>query len=575
MGMEQLRQHIAEQPIEAAEIHSSRSGDAAVQERLQDFAASMEGWFWETDAELRFTYFSPSVFDITGVRAEWHYGKTRGDLGIPESVTTEAWTAHLQCLQRREPFTGFVFQRRGPDGVKWMRTSGIPVFDGQGQFQGYRGTASVITAEVEARHRNESLISAIENLGEMFALWGPDDRLVVCNRRFRELNAKIPAGHEPGILFEEHLRMAVAAGLFPDSTGREEACIQDRLQRHQNPGAPFEMQRQDGRWILLTEQRLPDGSIATTSSDISKNKRAEQAMTEQNDILDTALSTIPDGLQVLDKDLNLVAWNDRLFQLLNLDQASILSAENPGEALRHALAQLQENGSIDIQASIDAQIATAHNAEPFQHEQKLPDGKWIEYRVRPTAGGGYLTVYRDIDESKQLYERLELLASTDALTKVANRRSFLDTAETEFARAKRYDRDFSFLMIDVDHFKAANDEHGHAAGDDVLRQLATACARTLRESDILGRIGGEEFAALLPETGAKTAHLVAERLRQAVASLIIKTKTGPLSITVSVGITTTSQSTDSVEAIMAEADDALYQAKNQGRNRVVQFNAPI
>ena len=159
----------------------------------------MTGWFWETDAALRFTYFSPSVEGITGVPAEWRYGKTREDFGLPESVRPEDWEAHHYCLRRREPFTDFVFQRRGPDGVRWMRTSGKPVFDDFGSFQGGRGTASVITEEIEANQRGESLTAAIDNHDKLFVLWGPDDRLVSATRNSaistpRSLTASSPAG---------------------------------------------------------------------------------------------------------------------------------------------------------------------------------------------------------------------------------------------------------------------------------------------------------------------------------------------------------------------------------------------
>jgi len=127
-------------------------------------------------------------------------------------------------------------------------------------------------------------------------------------------------------------------------------------------------------------------------------------------------------------------------------------------------------------------------------------------------------------------------------------------------------------MIDVDHFKAVNDRHGHAIGDDVLRRAAAACGDALRDSDILGRVGGEEFAALLPEANAETAHLVAERLRLAVAGLSVETTAGALPITVSIGVSTAAGARGNVEEIMAEADAALYQAKENGRNRVVHFS---
>ncbi|MDP6690078.1 MAG: diguanylate cyclase [Alphaproteobacteria bacterium] len=546
-----------------------RDSAQVARDYLQDFAVAMGGWFWETDAELRFTYFSPSVEDITGVPAEWHYGKTREDFSIPESVAPEVWEAHLECLRRREPFTDFVFQRRATDGVKWMRTSGLPVFDEAGEFQGYRGAASDITAEMEAKLASDRLINAIENLQELFVLWGPDDRLVVCNQGFREINAKVIETVQPGRLFEDHIRTAMAAGLYPGAAGQEEAWIQDRLERHRNPGAPYEMQRQDGRWIMLAEQRLPDGSTTTISTDITQRKRAEQALTEKHEILETALTTIPDGVQVLDSDLQLVAWNDRLFEVLELDRDAIIGTANPGQALRRALA---EQGEDDVQTAIEAQEATARTSAPIQYEQRLASGKWMECRGHPIASGGYLAVYRDIDESKRLYDRLEYFATTDALTEVANRRSFLDRAEAEFDRAKRYHRNVSILMIDVDQFKTVNDQHGHAVGDDVLSCTAAACREALRDSDILGRVGGEEFAALLPEAGAETAHLVAERLRLAVAGLSIKGNGGAISASVSIGVSTAAKARGNLNEIMAEADEALYEAKRQGRNRVVHFS---
>ena len=547
-----------------------------VQERLRDFAATLTGWFWETDAALRFTYFSPSVEDITGVPAEWHYGKTREDFGLPESVRPEDWEAHLDSLRRREPFTDFVFQRRGPDGIKWMRTSGKPVFDDLGEFQGYRGTASVITDEVEAKQRSERLTAAIENFDELFVLWGPDDRLVICNQQFRDINARVIDSVQPGELFEDHIRAAMAAGLYPAAEGWEEEWIQNRLARHREPGAPFEMQRQDGRWILLTEQRLPDGSTATISTDITQRKQAEQALADKHDVLNTVLATIPDGVQVLDRNLDLVAWNDRLFHVLDLDAGDILGAKHPERAFREAMAEnvldrTREARSGMATLEIMARTSAPVQYDPIRFEQQLSSGKWIECRGHPLPGGGFLAIYRDIDDSKELFAQLEELATTDALTEIPYRRSFLERATGEFARSKRHGSDVSILMIDVDHFKAVNDRHGHAAGDDVLRQIAQACNGALRGSDILGRIGGEEFAALLPEADSATARLVADRLRRAVVNLANEAGATPTPVSVSIGIATTNLSAETLETIMANADTALYQAKQDGRNRAVLF----
>jgi diguanylate cyclase (GGDEF)-like protein len=133
----------------------------------------------------------------------------------------------------------------------------------------------------------------------------------------------------------------------------------------------------------------------------------------------------------------------------------------------------------------------------------------------------------------------------------------------------RYGGTLSIFMMDVDHFKKINDTHGHKVGDLVLQKLAEICRDTLRMVDIIGRVGGEEFAILLPETTEQEAIRVAERLRQAIADAKISLGHGlPLSITVSIGITSLMSKDDNIDVLLSFADKALYAAKNAGRNRI-------
>ena len=564
-----LRARVRE--LETALAKRAPAGRApdAIDQRLEDFAAAGNGWFWETDADLRFIYMSDSVFAITGVRPEWHYGKTRAEIGSPASLSAHEWAAHLALLERREPFTDFVFQREGPDGMKWLRTSGRPVYDAEGRFKGYRGSATDVTAEIVAQSHSRQLMAAIERLDELFVLWNADDRLVVCNRRFREINAEVVETTEPGTTFEAHIRAAIAAGLYPDADADPDGWFADRLARHRNPGEPFEQERQDGRWLLISEQRLTNGCTATISADITGRKQTEQDLQRQHDILATALNTIPDGVQVLDKDLKLVAWNDRLFEVLKLERDAILGAEDPGKAFRYALAGRGEYGPGDIDDLVASREEIARSPVPVKYERQMVTGNWIECRGNPLEGGGYLAIYRDIDDAKKMYERLELLASVDALTELPNRRSFFEAAKAEFLRARRHGRELSFLILDIDHFKSINDRFGHAAGDEALRRVANCCRQSLRRSDHIGRIGGEEFAVMLPETGPDLGYEAAERLRLALSKLEIPTEEEVLWLTVSIGGMTATQTHDSAEQVMAEADAALYDAKHGGRNRVV------
>lgn len=163
---------------------------------------------------------------------------------------------------------------------------------------------------------------------------------------------------------------------------------------------------------------------------------------------------------------------------------------------------------------------------------------------------------------------LEKQATTDSLTGIFNRGHFLKCAQIELDRAQRYNHALVLLMLDIDHFKQINDSYGHRVGDETLRQFSRLCQENLRSTDVFGRIGGEEFAILLPETDPKTAENVAQRLRQELSQLIIPTEKNSVHFTVSIGLALLRRN-DDIDSLMQRADTALYQAKREGRNRVI------
>lgn len=175
----------------------------------------------------------------------------------------------------------------------------------------------------------------------------------------------------------------------------------------------------------------------------------------------------------------------------------------------------------------------------------------------------------------QLLEDAQKKAETDSLTGLANHRHFFDLASIEFTRAIRYHHPLTALMFDIDHFKEVNDTYGHSFGDKVLVSIAKLCMQLFRSIDIVGRYGGEEFAVLLPETHLGTATEVAERLRRAVAALIISYENTNISVTISTGIASQKRGCLSVNELVAQADEALYSAKNAGRNKIVVWNEHV
>ena len=193
--------------------------------------------------------------------------------------------------------------------------------------------------------------------------------------------------------------------------------------------------------------------------------------------------------------------------------------------------------------------------------------------ANPQELHSYINVgVRLIEANDKLHEyatKLKVLATTDYLTGINNRRNFFELSEQQVKHATRYKRPLSVLTLDIDHFKKVNDTYGHAIGDIALKSVTDKCTELLRESDILGRIGGEEFGIVLPETTLQDAFTIAERLRKTVENTVIETTNDSFSLTISIGVATMKDGSSTVEAVIKDADDALYEAKDEGRNKVV------
>jgi diguanylate cyclase (GGDEF)-like protein len=171
----------------------------------------------------------------------------------------------------------------------------------------------------------------------------------------------------------------------------------------------------------------------------------------------------------------------------------------------------------------------------------------------------------------RMYRRMEKMATTDGLTGLVNRRRFVELADKALARADRFGRKLSLLLIDADHFKRINDSYGHSVGDVVLKRLAASLREEARRTDVVARLGGEEFVILADETDGPGALILAERIRQRLASEPIRGSFGEISMTVSVGTSTWPEHAASKEQLLERADQALYEAKRNGRNRTEQW----
>jgi diguanylate cyclase (GGDEF)-like protein len=191
----------------------------------------------------------------------------------------------------------------------------------------------------------------------------------------------------------------------------------------------------------------------------------------------------------------------------------------------------------------------------------------LELQIRMSS---MLRIKRLADELERVNKHLAELATIDPLTQVANRRAVEDRLAHEFQRERRYKHPLACILIDIDHFKAVNDNYGHPIGDKVLIEVAQAIRECIRTTDLVARFGGEEFIVLAPETTAAAALMVAERIRKGITQrTTAKMDQGLPVVTASLGVSSTEINVGNETELVAKADAALYKAKHEGRNRVV------
>ncbi len=309
--------------------------------------------------------------------------------------------------------------------------------------------------------------------------------------------------------------------------------------------------------------------VLAAARDISERKRFEEALRDHEARL--SLATLHNGVGIWDWNLQTqeVIWDDSMYALYRVRREDFSGTE---EAWRQSL-------HLDDLEREDKEIEAALSGEkPFDSEFRIcwPNGeiRYIKavakvFRDEQGKPVRMLGTNIDVTDRKLLQFELERQAHIDYLTDVSNRRYFMEQAELELSRSIRYDNSLSIFMMDIDFFKKINDSHGHKVGDAVLKKLTEICRDTLRGVDIIGRIGGEEFAILLPETGASEAVEAAERLRIAVANAKVPLESGlPIHFTVSIGVASLTSKDDNTDVLLNLADIALYDAKESGRNKV-------
>lgn len=319
----------------------------------------------------------------------------------------------------------------------------------------------------------------------------------------------------------------------------------------------------------LREQRLVDRLL--TEVEPIGGQVTDERMNARHQLRATVFNAVSAHMAILDRrgcilETN-VAW-----------QGFAASAGHLGDPRFIGMPYLQVLGTLSDLGPNDAEQARAGvldvlggRAPAFEMEYRChsPDrDRWFTMKVTPVGDEHRRVVvsHEEITKHKRAEEALLRLAHTDPLTGVANRRRFFELAHHEFQRAIRYKGGLAVLMADIDLFKTINDRYGHAAGDEVLRRFVHTACEALRDTDLIGRLGGEEFAVLLPQTTLAGAHALAERIVERVAAAPVAVRELQIPYTVSVGASALHAAMSSFEDLLRAADQQLFRAKEAGRN---------
>ncbi|MCB1806614.1 MAG: diguanylate cyclase, partial [Candidatus Competibacteraceae bacterium] len=301
--------------------------------------------------------------------------------------------------------------------------------------------------------------------------------------------------------------------------------------------------------------------------DIQTRKQAEHALAESEERYRTLYKRTPAMLQSINHEGQLINVSNHWLTMMGYAREDVIG---------HKVSEFLTEKSIQYaKKQILPEFLRTGYCQDVPYQFLKRNGEIIEVLASAIAerdGEGRivrsLAVLVDVTERKRLEAELIRLARVDTLTGTWNRGYFVTLLDVEIKRARRHQTPLSILLCDIDHFKRINDSYGHPAGDSALCHFVAAAQKILRESNYLGRWGGEEFVVVLPETPLAGAKQAAERLRQHIATLSVVQGVHCFSFTVSIGIGVLRE-TDTVDTIIARADQALYTAKDSGRNRVI------
>ena len=545
------------QPLRVIGTHSDLTEYKTIQNEMEkarqhitDILESTTDAFFELDKDFQFTYVNKRAEATLHIKRDEVVGRNIWQV-FPEVVGTIFYHEYTSAMRDQ---TVTEFESYYPPYDAWYEAHAYPTPD----------SLSVYFKDITARKRLEHEREQIFDLSiDLICVGGFDGYLKKVNPAWEKTLGwsaeTITSSPWLDFVHPDDRESTIRAGTQL-SDGQKVVNFTNRYRCH------------DGsyRWLSWNSVPLPEvGLIFGVVRDVTAQIEAREALEASEERFRVLAEKAPLGIALIDRNYNVLYLNPELRNMIGYTQEDILTIDDWFRLTQTAPEKLPEFIAL-AKDKMDQAHRDQTESPVFILGARCRDGNLKQIRVQyvPIENRG-LSIFIDITEQKKLERELDRLAHTDALTGLLNRRSFLEKSRAEWARFQRYPRALSTLMIDLDHFKGINDAHGHDAGDEVLRSFAETVSGMLRENDIFGRVGGEEFAIILPETELSTAALAAERIRKKLETTPILYGSKTIGATVSIGVAEAKDEDEDFTALLQRADQALYRAKNEGRNRVL------
>jgi diguanylate cyclase (GGDEF)-like protein/hemerythrin-like metal-binding protein/PAS domain S-box-containing protein len=560
--------------------------------RYKNFSELAGDWYWEQDENFCFTYFSKEFAEITGVSLPLTLGKPRWASVGSLDATGIDWAGHIRTHEAHLPFRNFEYPSRVGNRPLWIRASGRPKFDEDGRFAGYVGVASeigdykraeeaAIRAGIERDVSRAGLAQVLGGSSVATFVIDRDHRVAYWNRACENLTgvsaAAVVGTHEQWRPFYPTAR-PVMADLILSGEGESKVMqhYPGKWRRSKLIENAYEAEDffphfgSDGRWVFFTAAPLRDESgqvvgAIETLQDVTERKLAEAQLRVAAIVFEAQ-----EGMIITDTAGVMLRVNSAFTRI-----TGYTAAEAVGRTMRllHSGRHLPEFytemwTAITQRGSWQGEVWNRRkNGEVYP--------EWLSITAVIGEAGEvthYVGTFTDITHKKAAEDEIRHLAFYDALTDLPNRMLLDDRLQQALVAAKRDDARIALLFLDLDKFKPINDSYGHDVGDQLLKDAARRILACVRESDTVARIGGDEFIVLLRTVeDTRDALAVAEKIRVAL-NQPFALKGHRLEVSSSIGLALYPAHGNDAFALSKNADIAMYQAKNAGRNAVRIFS---